>query len=160
MTTPSVRFLTSSSLRAISAARAGGRIARGGASGSRGSREEGRSGTGEGAESTGWSGGSDDTSDVETEEEGWVHDTLTELPWGTQENGARGLRVDALAGGSEGRKSPSATANEAGTRGRHGMDRGKGRKTEAGGNWRGENPREWGETMGDARPPEWTPRPT
>ena len=32
--------------------------------------------------------------------------TLTVLPWGTQEIGAGGLRVDARAGGSNGRKSP------------------------------------------------------
>ena len=47
-------------------------------------------------------------------------DTLTASPWGTQESGARGLRVDAQAGGSEGRKAPSGTANEAGTWDHHG----------------------------------------
>ena len=103
-TTPPVQSPTYLFLQAILAAGAGGRSARGGESGRRGSREEGRSGTGEGAESTGWSGGSDDTSDVETEEEGWGYNTLTASPWGMQESGARGLRVNARAGGSDGRK--------------------------------------------------------
>ena len=67
------------------------------------------------AESEVWSGRSDDASDAETEEEGWGHNMLTALPWGTQESGARGLRVDAWAGGSDGRKAPSVTANKAGT---------------------------------------------
>ena len=69
-TTPPVRLLTSSSLRAILAAGAGGRSARGGASGRRGPREEGRSGEGGEAESEGWSGRSGDTLDAEKEEEG------------------------------------------------------------------------------------------
>ena len=43
-----------------------------------------------------------------------------ESPWVTQESGARGQRVDARAGGSDGQKSPSAMADEAGTWGRHG----------------------------------------
>ena len=72
------------------------------------------------AESEVWSGRSDDASDAETEEEGWGHNMLTASPWGTQESGARGLRVVARAGGSNGRRPPSATANEADTRGRHG----------------------------------------
>ena len=38
--------------------------------------------------------------------------------------------------------------------------RGKGTKTEADGNLRGMNPQELGETVGAARPPEWTPSPT
>ena len=67
-----------------------------------------------------WSGGSDATSDVETEEDEWVHAPMMASPWGTQESGARGLRVDAQAGGSNDRKSPSAKADEAGVRGRHG----------------------------------------
>ena len=58
--------------------------------------------------------------DAESKEEGWGHTTLTASPWGTQESGARGLHVDARAGGSDGRKAPSGTANETGTRGRHG----------------------------------------
>ena len=66
------------------------------------------------------SGGSDDASDPETEERGWGHATLTAASWGTEEIGARGLRVDARAGGSDGRKAPSATADKAGPRGRHG----------------------------------------
>ena len=47
-TTPPVRLPTPSSLRLISAAGAGGRIARGGASGRKGPREEGKGETGEG----------------------------------------------------------------------------------------------------------------
>ena len=45
---------------------------------------------------------------------------MTALPWVTQESGARGLRVDARAGGSNGWKPFSATANEARTWGRNG----------------------------------------
>ena len=99
---------------------AGGRSARGGASSRRDPREEARSGEGEEAESEGWSGGSDNTLDAETEEEGWGHATLTVSPWGTQERGARGLRVDARVGRSDGQKAPSATTIKAGTRGHHG----------------------------------------
>ena len=55
------------------------------------------------------------------EEEGWGYDTMTALPWITQESGAKGLRVDARAGRSDERKAPSVTADEAGTRGRHGV---------------------------------------
>ena len=51
---------------------------------------------------------------------GWGHATLTALPWSMQESGARGLRLDVRSGGSDGRKVPSTTANEAGTLGRHG----------------------------------------
>ena len=36
----------------------------------------------------------------------------------------------------------------------------KGRKKEAGGDGKEQNPWEWGETLGAARPPEWTPNPT
>ena len=197
-TTPPVRFLTYSSLRAISAARAGSRSAWGGTSGRRGPREVGRGGEGgeaeskgwsvgdglcrpqrrrkeswgishgarirppttdvqqplpsnrqhlrpygrywrpgpgtgargEGraaagsrgrwgeaerggeAESKGWSVGSDATSDAETEEDEGGHAPLTTLPWGTQEIGARGLQGDVRAGGSDGWKVTSATANE------------------------------------------------
>ena len=100
---------------------------RGGASGRRDPREEGRIGTGEGAESEGWSGKSDDASDAETEEDripageqGWGYDTLTASPWGMQESGEVGIRVDARAGRNDGRKAPSATANKAETQGRHG----------------------------------------
>ena len=119
-TTLPVRSPTFSSLRAISAARARGRSTRGGASVRRGPREEGRSEEGGEAERKGWSGGSDDASDADTEEEGWVHTMLTASPWGAQESGERGLRVDARAGGSDGRKAPSAMVDKAGTRGRHG----------------------------------------
>ena len=127
-TTPPVRSPTSSSLRAILAARAGGRSAWGGASGRRGPRAVGRGGEGGEAKIEGWSGGSDTTSDAETEEDDWGHTPLTASPWGTQESGARGLRGDARAGGSDGRNVTSATADEGETRGRHGARREKGGK--------------------------------
>ena len=127
-TTAHVQLPTSSSLQAILAAGARGRSARGGASGRRGPREEGRSGEGGEAESKGCSGRSNDASDAEMEGEGWIHNTLTALPWGTQESGARGLRVDARASGSDGQKPPSAMADEAGKRGRHGAWQGQGAK--------------------------------
>ena len=88
------------------AAGAGGRSAWGGESGHRATGEVGGRGAGE-AGSEGWigeSGGSDATSDVGTEEDDREHVPLTTLPWGTQEIGARGLRGDARAGGSDGRK--------------------------------------------------------
>ena len=53
------------------------------------------------AKSEGWSGGSDNSSDTETKEEGWGKNTLTGSPWGTQESGARGQRVELQAGGSD-----------------------------------------------------------
>ena len=134
-TNPPVRLPTSSSLRAILAAGAGVTSVRGGASGRRGLREEGRGGTGEGAESQGWSGRSDKALEAETEEDrmtageqGLGNNTLTESPWSTQESGSRGIRVDARAGRSDERKSPSATADEAGMRGRHGARQGQGDK--------------------------------
>ena len=85
------------------------------------------------AESEEWSIRSDDESDKETEEDRMPagelegrEDMLTASPWGTQEIGAGGLRVDARAGGSDERKAPSMAANEAGKRGRHGARQGKG----------------------------------
>ena len=57
-------------------------------------------------------------------------ETLTTSPRGTQESGVGGLQVGARASGSDARKSPSAAADEAGTRGRHGARRGKGKQTE------------------------------
>ena len=39
------------------------------------------------------------------------HAPLTALPWGTQESGARRLRVGERAGGSGGRKGTSETAD-------------------------------------------------
>ena len=92
-TTPPVRSPTSSSLRAISTAGAGGRSAWAGASGRRATREIGGAGAG-GDDSEGWSGesgSSDATSDAELEEGEEKHAPLTVLPWGTQEIGARGL---------------------------------------------------------------------
>ena len=49
-------------------------------------------------------------------------------------NRARGLQVDAQAGGSDGWKAPSTTADEAGTRGRHGewQEQGRGGSRPAG----------------------------
>ena len=41
-----------------------------------------------------------------------------------------------------------------------GHGKSKGRKTEAGRIGRGQKPWEWEETLGAARPLEWTPRPT
>ena len=41
-----------------------------------------------------------------------------------------------------------------------GQGRRKGRKKEAGGGGKEQNPWEWGETLGGARTPEWTPSPT
>ena len=67
-TTPPVRFPKTSSLRAISAAGAGGRGTWAGASGRRATREMGRGGV-RGYDSKGWSGesgSSDDTSDAES----------------------------------------------------------------------------------------------
>ena len=84
---------------------------------------------------------------------------LTVLPWGMQESGAGGLRVDARAGRSNERKAPTATADKAGTQGRHGARQGQGENMEARGNLRGQKPREWGETIGAARPPEWRKTP-
>ena len=149
-----VRSPTSSSLRAIFAAGAGGRSARGEASGRRGPWEEGRSGKRGEAESEGLSGGSNATSDADMEEEGWGQDTLMVLPWGTQESGARGLQVDAQAGGSDGRKAPSVTAEEAGTGDRHGARQEQ--REENGGRWEweGGKPSGVGGGLGAARPPE------
>ena len=130
-TTPPVRSPTSLSLREILAAGDGGRSARGGASGRRGLREVGRGGEGGKAESKEWIGGIDSASDADTEEEGWVHTPLTTSPCDTQESGARGLQGNSRAGGSDGWKVPSATANEAETQGRHGVRREQGAKREA-----------------------------
>ena len=99
-----------------------------GASGCRGPREVGRRGEAGEDESEGWSGGSNNASDAETEEEGWGHAPLTASPWGTQASRARGLRVDERAGGSDGRKAPSTMADEAGTPGRHGAGKEQGVK--------------------------------
>ena len=74
----------------------------------------------------------------------------------------RGERAtgDARAGGSDGRKFPSATADEGETRGRHGARWEQGAKKEASGDGREHTPWEWGETLEAVRPPEWTPKPT
>ena len=179
---PPVRLPIFFSLRAISAAGARGRSARGGASSRRGLQEDGRSGTGERAKIEGWSGGSDNASNAETDEDGlpaweqgWGNDTLTASPWGTQEIGAGGLRVDAWAGGSDGQKAPSVTADKAGTQGRHGarqgqQDKNRGRREFEGAEPSGVGGKLWGPRglqsgpryprsggggRGGARPLEW-----
>ena len=68
-TTLPVRSPKYSYLRAILAAGSRGRSTWGGASGPRGPREVGRGGEGGEAKSEGWSGGSNTTSDAETEED-------------------------------------------------------------------------------------------
>ena len=114
-TTPPVRLPISFPLWKISVAGARGKSARKGASSCKGPRKDGRSGVRGEAKSEKWSGRSDNASNVESEEGGRRHDTLMVSPWGTQKIGARGLRVDARAGGSNGRKAPSAAADDGGT---------------------------------------------
>ena len=79
-----------------------------------------------------WSVGSNEESDAETEEDGMPvgelegsDDTLTALPWGTQERGAGWIQGDARAGRSDERKAPSATTDKAWMRGRHGARQGQ-----------------------------------
>ena len=94
-----------------------------GASGRRATREVGRGCAG-GDDSEGWSGesgGGDASSDVETEEDEGDHAPLKASPWGTQESGARGLRVGERAGRSGGRKVTSGTANGEETWSYHGV---------------------------------------
>ena len=92
-------------------------------------------GGGEGeAESEGWrreSGGSNATSDAEMEEDEGEHAPLTASKRGKQEIRARGLRGDARAGGSGGRKCTSVTANGGRMRGRHGARKENGGEREA-----------------------------
>ena len=92
-TTLPVRLPTSSSLRAISAAGAGGRRAWAGASGRRATGEVGRGGAGgdDSKEWSGESGSSDAKSYAESEEGKEEHAPLTASPWGMQESGARGI---------------------------------------------------------------------
>ena len=59
---------------------------------------------------------------------GGIGDTLTAFPWGTQESGVGVIQVGARAGGSDTRKPPSGAADKAGTRGRHGVRPGQGKK--------------------------------
>ena len=68
--------------------------------------------------------------------------------------------MDAQSGGSNERKAPSATANEAGKQGSHVAWEQRGGETKFSGIERRQDPWEWGETMGGARPPEWTLTPT
>ena len=97
-----------------------------GASGCRGPGEVGRGREGGESKSEDWSGGSNDTLDAETEEDGWGNVPLTASPWGTQESGVRGLRGDARVSGSDGLKVTSATADKGETQGRHGARREQG----------------------------------
>ena len=97
-------------------------ISNGGRGNPRGARQGDRE-----AKSEGWSVGSDEASDEETEDEGMPageqegSEVMQKAsPWGMQESGEVGIRVDARAGGNDGRKAPSATANKAETQGRHG----------------------------------------
>ena len=163
-TTPPVRSLTSSSLRAISAAGAGGRGAWARASGRRDTREVGRGGAG-GDDSEVWSGesgSSNATSDAESESEEAEEEPapLKASPWGTQESGASGLRMGARAGGSGGRKATSGTADGGETRSRHGAGKNMAGKRDSAGVGKVTTPGEWGETLGAARPLEWAPIPT
>ena len=82
-----------------------------------GKRPQGHEGGGKrrrgGDDSEGWSGesgSSDVTSDAESEEVKEEPTQLMALPWGTQESGARGLRVGERAGRSGDRKVTSGTA--------------------------------------------------
>ena len=61
-----------------------------------------------------------DAGSEEGEEE---HALLTALPWGTQESGARRLRVGTRASRSGGGNVTSGTADVAGTRSRHGAQK-------------------------------------
>ena len=65
------------------------------------------------------------TSDAESEEGKEEPALLTALPWGTQESGARGLRMGARAGRSGGGKATSGTADG----GRHGAAMGRENKS-------------------------------
>ena len=161
-TTSPVQSPTSSSLRAISAAEAGGRGAWARESGRRATREVGIEGA-EGDDSEGWSresGSSDATSDAELEELEEEPAPLTALPWGTQESGASGLRVGARAGRNGGGKATSGTAY----RGRHRAAMGRKNNTagnrEAAGVGKVTTTGEWGGNLGAARPTEWAPIPT
>ena len=124
---------------------------------------EGDGGGGVGAKSEGWSGdsgGSDATSDAGLEEDKEEHAPLTASIWGTQEIGARGLRVGARAGGSGDRKVTSGTADGGGRGAAMGRKMNTVGKREASGVRNVKTPAEWGETLGAMRPPEWTLIPT
>ena len=110
---------------------------------------------------SGESGSSDATSEAESEEVEEEPAPLTASPWGTQESGASGLRMGARAGGRGGRKSTSGTTSGGETRSCHGArKKNMAGKREAARVGKVTSPGEWGETLGAARPPEWTPIPT
>ena len=74
-------------------------------------------------------------------------------------------RGERATGGCAGRRErrperPLRNSQRGGDAGPHEARQGQRDKNEAGRNWRGQNPWEWGETMGATRPLEWTPRPT
>ena len=85
---------------------------------------------------------------------------LTALPQCMQESGARGIwgvvRADRVTVGTSSLQRPM--------RQRHGAAMGRNEKKgtikEANRDERGQKPGEWGETLGAARPPEWTLSPT
>ena len=124
--------------------RAGGRSAWEGASGCRAMRAVGGGGAG-GDNSKGWSGESrisNATSDAELEGGEEEHAPLTASPWGTQEIGARRLRVGARSGGSGGGKVTSGTADGRETRSRHGAKKQHGGEKGGRRGWECEDP--WG----------------
>ena len=74
-------------------------------------------------------------------------------------------RGERDTGGCEGRRErqregTSETDDGGETRGRHGAPKEQGGKTKAARDSKGQNPGEWGETLGAVRPPEWTLSPT
>ena len=107
--------------------------------GPEGGGERGRGGE---AKREGWSGRSDATLDSETEEDDWGHALLTSSSRGTQESGARGLRVVARDGRSDGQNVTSTKDNEGETRGHHGARRDQGDKKGGRRGWEGAEP--WG----------------
>ena len=145
------------------AARAGGRGAWARASGRKATREMGRGGAG-GDNSEIWSGESgsiDATSDAESEEAGEEPALLTASSWSTQESGASGLRMGARADGSGSGNATSGTANGGGdTEPPWGAKKNMAGKREAARFGKVTSPGEWGETLGAARTPEWSPIPT
>ena len=74
------------------------------------------------------SGSSEVTSDAESEEAEEEPAPLTASPWGTQESGARRLRVGVRAGGSGGRNVTSGTAKGGGMQSCHGAQKENGGK--------------------------------
>ena len=86
-------------------------------------------------------------------------ETRTDTPWGTQDSGAGAIHGDARAGGGNTKKASSATADDAGARGRHGARPVQRGKMEAGGKIKAAKPQECGATTGAARTLEWPTSP-